>query len=99
MKAGLRLLGAPVRFVLVGIVRLYRASLGRVLPPRCRFHPSCSAYAEEAILRHGAAKGSALAVWRILRCNPLSRGGLDPVPEARRREASSSVTPSYEEAG
>jgi hypothetical protein len=52
-----------------------------MLAPSCRFQPSCSDYAAEAITRHGVFVGSALASWRILRCNPLSRGGLDLVPE------------------
>jgi hypothetical protein len=50
----------------------------------CRFQPTCSEYAAVAVERHGAWRGLALAVWRLLRCNPLSRGGLDPVPETLR---------------
>lgn len=66
-----------VRF-LVALIRLYqRASAGR--PPVCRFLPSCSQYAVEALQRHGALRGGALAVWRICRCHPFSRGGCDPV--------------------
>ena len=65
-------------------------------PPCCRFTPSCSAYAIEAFQKRGFFVGFGLTVWRILRCNPFSRGGYDPVPEPRRkrkkcREASSSV--------
>ena len=52
----------------------------------CKYYPSCSQYAFEAIGRHGAAKGTALAVWRLLRCNPFSKGGYDPVPEKREYE-------------
>jgi putative membrane protein insertion efficiency factor len=66
--------------LLVRLVDLYRATLSRVLPRLCRFEPSCSAYAREALVRHGAAKGTLLAVYRVLRCNPLCRGGTDPVP-------------------
>jgi putative membrane protein insertion efficiency factor len=66
--------------LLVGLVDLYRALISPLLPRLCRFEPSCSAYAREALLRHGAAKGTLLAVWRVLRCNPLCKGGLDPVP-------------------
>ena len=51
-----------------------------MLPPSCRFQPTCSQYAIEAIQKHGALKGGALAFWRILRCNPFSKGGYDPVP-------------------
>jgi hypothetical protein len=55
-------------------------TLSRVLPPSCRFQPSCSRYAIEAIEVHGALRGSMMAVKRILRCNPFSEGGYDPVP-------------------
>jgi len=72
--------GMPVRALLLGLLALYRAFLSPLFGQRCRFHPSCSAYAEEAIRVHGAAKGVVLAVWRVVRCSPLSRGGLDPVP-------------------
>lgn len=73
-------LGVPARAVLLGGIRLYRATLSGWLGGQCRFHPSCSHYAEEAIRTHGAAKGAALSIRRILRCNPFGRGGLDPVP-------------------
>jgi putative membrane protein insertion efficiency factor len=81
--------GAPARGVLVGTLLLYRATVGRVATGRCRFHPTCSAYALEAVRTHGAVKGSALAAWRVLRCSPMTTGGLDPVPPPgtwRRRE-------------
>ena len=66
--------------VLIAIVRGYRKFISPLLPPSCRFTPTCSEYAIEAIQKHGAWKGSLLAVWRILRCNPFCRGGYDPVP-------------------
>lgn len=75
--------GLPARTLLLAALMVYRATLGPLLGPRCRFHPSCSAYAEEAVRVHGALKGSALAVWRVLRCSPLSAGGPDPVPSKR----------------
>lgn len=71
--------------LLVRLLDLYRARVSPLLPPLCRFEPSCSAYAREALLRHGAAKGTLLAIWRVLRCNPLGKGGFDPVPAGRRR--------------
>jgi putative membrane protein insertion efficiency factor len=72
--------GRPARAVLLGLLHLYRSVVSAALGPRCRFYPSCSAYAEEAVRVHGAAKGLVLAVWRVLRCSPLSAGGVDPVP-------------------
>ena len=63
------------------LIRLYRRYLSPLLPPRCRFQPTCSAYAEEAIERYGNLHGSWLAGKRILRCQPLARPGYDPVPE------------------
>jgi len=62
----------------------YRRYLSPALPARCRFHPSCSAYAQEAIARHGAARGTVLAVGRLLRCHPFHPGGYDPVPDTIR---------------
>ncbi len=73
--------GWPVRFVLIGAIRAYRITLGALLGGRCRFYPSCSAYAEQAIRECGALRGIALTVWRILRCSPLSRGGVDHPPK------------------
>jgi uncharacterized protein len=72
--------GIPVRALLLALLLLYRSSLSRVMGQRCRFHPSCSAYAQEAIRVHGAAKGLVLGLWRLLRCSPLTAGGFDPVP-------------------
>jgi uncharacterized protein len=65
---------------LVGCIRLYKRFLSPLLPPSCRFTPSCSMYTVEAIQKHGAVRGSLLGVWRILRCNPFGKGGYDPVP-------------------
>ena len=73
---------APVRRALLVAVGFYSRAISPALPPRCRFYPTCSAYAAEAIDRHGAARGSWLAVRRILKCAPWHPGGLDPVPAA-----------------
>lgn len=74
--------------LLVGLVDFYRKYITTGLPPRCRFEPSCSAYAREALTTHGALKGVLLSMWRILRCNPLTRGGqIDPVPPKGRWRA------------
>ena len=61
-------------------VRGYQVAIGPLLPPACRYYPSCSVYAIEALERHGAVKGSWLAIRRILRCHPFHPGGFDPVP-------------------
>jgi putative membrane protein insertion efficiency factor len=76
--------GAPVRAVLIALIRLYRATLAGLLGGQCRFHPTCSHYAEEAIKARGAVAGSALSAWRVLRCTPFSRAGIDPPPASRR---------------
>jgi putative membrane protein insertion efficiency factor len=72
----------PARFVAAPIV-LYRRWISPALPARCRFYPSCSAYALEAVRTHGAIKGLGLATWRLLRCHPFHPGGFDPVPPRR----------------
>lgn len=74
------------RRLILGLIRLYRVALSPLLPPACRFVPSCSEYAAEAVRRHGAARGSWLAVRRLLRCHPLGGRGWDPVPRVPRGE-------------
>jgi uncharacterized protein len=69
-----------VKRVLLAPLRGYRRWVSPALPRRCRYEPTCSAYAIEAIERFGAARGLLLACWRLLRCNPFSHGGFDPVP-------------------
>lgn len=66
--------------VLLAMVRFYQQAISPYTRRACRFSPSCSEYAAEAIGKHGACKGAGLAVWRVLRCNPFCRGGYDPVP-------------------
>ncbi|PZP16211.1 MAG: membrane protein insertion efficiency factor YidD [Brachybacterium faecium] len=61
-------------------VRAYQVGISPYTPPACRFYPVCSQYGMDALRVHGAVKGTALTAWRILRCNPLTRGGPDPVP-------------------
>jgi putative membrane protein insertion efficiency factor len=68
-----------VRAVLVAPIRLYQRFISPALPARCKYHPTCSEYAVEAIRTYGVLRGLVLAAWRLLRCNPWSHGGVDPV--------------------
>ena len=77
-------LGWILMWILLVPIRAYQLVISPVLPPTCRFHPSCSSYAWGSIRTHGSAKGLALAIWRLLRCNPWNDGGLDPVPSPGR---------------
>jgi putative membrane protein insertion efficiency factor len=63
--------------LLVGLVRVYQWVLSPLLGDRCKYHPTCSQYAIDALHEHGAARGTVLAAWRVLRCNPWSAGGVD----------------------
>jgi putative membrane protein insertion efficiency factor len=71
-----------VKAIVLAPIRLYSRFISPALPPRCKYHPSCSAYAVQAVERYGILRGLVLAVWRVLRCNPFSHGGYDP-PEAQ----------------
>lgn len=71
--------------ILIAFVRFYQTAISPYKRPCCKYYPTCSNYAIQAIERFGVLKGSALAIYRILRCNPFSRGGYDPVPEKRDR--------------
>ncbi len=75
-----RCLAAWSQRVILALLRCYRRWLSPLLPPRCRFYPSCSHYAMLAIQRHGTVRGGVLALKRLLRCHPLHPGGVDPVP-------------------
>ena len=70
-----------MKYLMIWLIRLYRKIISPLKPPCCRFTPSCSAYAIEAFQKRGFFIGLILTVWRILRCNPFSKGGYDPVPE------------------
>jgi putative membrane protein insertion efficiency factor len=84
----------PMAWVLTGLVRLYQLVISPWLGPSCRFEPSCSAYAVDALRLHGGVRGSWLVVRRLARCQPFCAGGYDPVPEPRRpRRRSSEIAP------
>jgi hypothetical protein len=68
--------------VLVFLLSVYKAFVSPLLPSSCKFYPTCSEYAKEAVGRHGVARGLCLALGRLLRCRPFSPGGYDPVPDA-----------------
>lgn len=71
---------SPLARVMLVAIRFYKRRISPGLPPSCRFVPTCSEYAYEAIEKYGAFRGGLMAAWRILRCNPFCRGGYDPVP-------------------
>jgi putative membrane protein insertion efficiency factor len=73
-------IGFVLTWLLIILIRAYQLAISPLLPPSCRFHPSCSAYGLESMKVHGALKGTALTGWRLVRCNPWNDGGIDPVP-------------------
>jgi putative membrane protein insertion efficiency factor len=79
IRRAIRTAGTPVRALEIALIRVYRATLSGWLGGQCRFYPTCSHYAEDAIREFGAVRGTALAAWRILRCNPFGAGGIDRV--------------------
>jgi len=83
IRRAIRAAGAPVRALEIGLIHVYRATLSGWLGGQCRFYPTCSQYAEDAIREYGAVRGTALAAWRILRCNPFGAGGIDHVRKLR----------------
>ncbi len=76
----MRSISAALRASLLVSIAGYRRLISPLLPPACRFHPSCSHYASDAIARHGVMRGTALAARRLARCHPWCEGGIDPVP-------------------
>ena len=74
--------------ILLALLRFYKRYISPLLPDACIYTPPCSEYAMEAIQKHGVIKGTGLAIWRILRCNPFAKGGYDPVPEPKKHKES-----------
>lgn len=86
-------MGSLITKAVLAPVRLYRRYLSPLkATPSCRFHPTCSQYAIEAVETRGVLVGMALAVWRVLRCNPFNKGGYDPVPPRRPRKVNGDVS-------
>ena len=84
LRRTLWVVGAPARALLLAMIVAYRWTLAGAVGGQCRFYPSCSRFAEEAIRTHGAVRGSLLSAWRIARCGPFTAGGVDLVPVRRR---------------
>ncbi|MCA1187962.1 MULTISPECIES: membrane protein insertion efficiency factor YidD [unclassified Saccharopolyspora] len=91
--SGERVRPSPAAWLLLGPVHVYRKIISPLLPPTCRFYPSCSAYAVEALTVHGALYGSWLTVRRLLRCGPWHPGGFDYVPSRRGRAGGPAAEP------
>lgn len=68
-----------MKYILIFLIRFYQRAISPFFLPSCRFYPTCSEYSLQAVKKYGALKGSGLAVWRILRCNPFNKGGFDPL--------------------
>lgn len=75
-----------MKHIFIALIKFYQRVISPAKAPCCRFMPTCSGYAVEALLRHGAIKGLGLTAWRILRCNPACKGGYDPVPVKKDRK-------------
>ena len=75
--------------LLIRFIKFYQKNISANTSSKCKYFPTCSNYAVEALQIHGFFKGTALAIWRVLRCNPFSRGGFDPVPEKKKKRGNS----------
>ncbi|MGH3748715.1 MAG: membrane protein insertion efficiency factor YidD [Micromonosporaceae bacterium] len=83
---------SPLARALTAPIVAYRRWVSPALPARCRFYPTCSAYAQEVLASHGVLRGTALAIWRLLRCHPFHPGGYDPAPPASPRRHHAKAT-------
>lgn len=82
-RCALLILWRTPQYVLIALISVWRLVVSPLYGPTCKYYPSCSAYGLEAVRRHGAVRGTGLTIWRLLRCNPWSAGGIDDVPLAR----------------
>ena len=89
-----RALATGIDYCLIALIRVYQYTLSPLLGQRCKYYPSCSNYAIGALREHGPLKGLGLSAWRLLRCNPFSHGGFDPVPP-RRAVATDHLCPNH----
>jgi putative membrane protein insertion efficiency factor len=92
LKKAVALALMPLGFVLIALIKIYQYVLSPMMPPTCRYLPTCSSYAAEAVQRHGAIVGAWLALRRIVRCHPWGGHGYDPVPKARSDQRHPAVT-------
>ncbi|MFP4176906.1 MAG: membrane protein insertion efficiency factor YidD [Candidatus Brocadiia bacterium] len=91
----LRLLGKPLEWLIIGLVRVYQLLISPLLPRTCRFYPSCSQYMIDAVKHRGPVIGLLMGIWRVMRCNPFCKGGYDPVepPEQKGEERQEDARP------
>ncbi|NCP65593.1 MAG: membrane protein insertion efficiency factor YidD [Paraglaciecola sp.] len=80
-------IGKSMRFIPISVIKFYQKLISPMLGPHCRFHPSCSQYAVEAITEHGTMSGLWLSVKRIVKCHPMHEGGFDPVPKKHNKNS------------
>ncbi|MCL2234469.1 MAG: membrane protein insertion efficiency factor YidD [Firmicutes bacterium] len=83
MKKALKILTniITLKYFFIALIYFYKFVISPIMPKSCLYYPTCSSYTLEAIQKHGAIKGAIMGAWRILRCNPFSKGGFDPVPD------------------
>ena len=92
MVTAMRIIGVITKKLLLGFIKAYQYLWTPMQAPHCRFHPSCSTYAYEAINLHGVIRGLWLTIKRLLRCHPFAQGGVDPVPPPAKQRSKSSST-------
>ncbi len=84
-KQGLAKMSSAMRTVMIGVIRFYRYCISPLMAPHCRFEPTCSRYAQDALTEHGVLRGMMFSLRRLSRCHPWHEGGFDPVPETKKK--------------